>query len=63
MDRGRIPRWLWMGAERVIDESLAAARRGGPVVVVPGTRYKVIVFLLRHFSWVLAPLRGRHRRD
>lgn len=63
MDRGRIPAWLWMGAERVIDESLAAARAGGPVVLVPGKRYKAIVFLLRYGAWIVAPLKARHRRD
>ncbi|MBI2796252.1 MAG: SDR family oxidoreductase [Gemmatimonadetes bacterium] len=62
-DRGRIPAWLWMSAESVIDTSLAQAARGGKTVCIPGAKYKVIVWLLRNFSWVLAPLRGRHRRD
>ena len=62
-DRGRIPAWLWMSAESVIDTSLAQAARGGSPVCIPGLKYKLIVFLLKNFSWVLAPLRGRHRRD
>ncbi len=62
-DRGNVPTWLWMSAERVIDDSLAAVAARGPVVVVPGKRYKLIVWLLRYFAWVLAPLKGRHRRD
>ena len=62
-DRGNVPKMLWMSAERVIDESLAAATAGGPVVVVPGTRYKLIVWALKYAAWVLAPLRKGHRRD
>ena len=62
-DRGNVPSWLWMSAERVIDESLAAAAAGGPVVVVPGKRYKALVWGIRHMAWALAPLRNRHRRD
>jgi short-subunit dehydrogenase len=46
-DKGEIPRALWMDAERVVRESLAALERGGPVVYVPGKRYRAIVALLR----------------
>ena len=62
-DRGNVPTWLWMSAERVIDESLAAARVGGPVVVIPGKRYQLLVWLSKYVGWMLKPLQQRHRRD
>lgn len=43
-----IPPWLWLDADFVVRESLEAAFRDGPVVVIPGRRYRVIVWLLRH---------------
>ncbi len=52
MAMGGIPRFAWLTAEQVVDASLAALARGGPVTVVPGVRYRAVVALLRH-----APLR------
>jgi hypothetical protein len=61
--RKGIPSWAWLSADRVVDESLAqAAARGGPVCV-PGKRFKLIVFFLKHAMWVLGGLRQRYRRD
>lgn len=62
-DRGRIPAWLWMSADYVVDTSLAQAARGGDTVCVPGWQYKVIVFALRYLSWAIGPLQRRYRRD
>ena len=53
---GGIPRLAWLTPERVVDASLAALARGGPVTVVPGGRYRAAVALLR-----LAPLRALSR--
>lgn len=62
--KSHIPSWLWMSAERVVDDSLAAMRRGGPVVVIPGMRYKAIVAALRHAPrWMIRRGTGRYRRD
>jgi uncharacterized protein len=63
VDKTRQPGWMWMDAERVVVESLAAMRRGRPVVVIPGRRYRVIVFLLRWLPrWVRVWLiRGSRR--
>jgi short-subunit dehydrogenase len=61
--RKGIPGWAWLSAERVVDESLAQARSRGAVVCVPGKRFKLIVFLLKHAMWVLGGLRQRYRRD
>lgn len=62
-----IPRPLWMTPAAVVDASLRAADRGGPVTVIPGLRYKVLIAVvrllpLRWFSFVIrrAP-RGRAR--
>jgi short-subunit dehydrogenase len=46
-DVGEVPRWMWMPAERVVETSLRSLERGGPVVCIPGTRYKLVVLLLR----------------
>ncbi len=61
--RTGIPAWAWLPAERVVDESLAQAAARGRVVCVPGKRFKLIVFLLRHAMWVLGGVRQRYRRD
>jgi short-subunit dehydrogenase len=47
-----VPRFLWLTADAVVEASLRAADRGGPVTVIPGLHYKLIVAALRH-----APLR------
>ena len=38
---------LWLSAEYVVDRSLASLDRGGPVVCVPGLRYKLLVAAIR----------------
>lgn len=48
----RVPAALWMTPEAVVDASLRALARGGPVTVVPGLGYRAAVALLRR-----APLR------
>jgi uncharacterized protein len=42
VDRNKIPKWLWMSAESVVDASLAGLDRR-KLVVVPGRRYQWIV--------------------
>ena len=61
--RKGIPGWAWLPADRVVDESLEQARARGPVVCVPGKRFKLIVFLLKYAPWMLGSLRQRYRRD
>ncbi len=46
MDRTRIPKSLWMPADFVVGESLAALGRG-ELFVVPGWRYKGLVALMK----------------
>lgn len=59
MTMSRVPRFLWLDADKVVDEGLAALRRNA-VVGVPGVRYKAIVALSRHLP--LAGLRLMARR-
>jgi uncharacterized protein len=47
VDVGEVPRWMWMPAERVVETSLRNLERGGPVVCIPGLRYKLMTLLLR----------------
>jgi len=44
-----------------VRESLDAIFGGGPVVVVPGKRYQLIVLALRYLpQWVRRTLQGRY---
>jgi short-subunit dehydrogenase len=64
VDKTRQPKWMWMDAERVVHESLAAMRRRRPVVVIPGLRYRLIVLLLRWLpKWIQNGLSRSYRRD
>jgi uncharacterized protein len=47
-DAGTRPRLLWMSAEAVVQTSLRDFDRGGPVVCVPGLRYRLLLGAL-HF--------------
>jgi hypothetical protein len=47
VDVAEVPRWMWMPAERVVEISLRSLERGGPVICIPGIRYKLMVLLLR----------------
>jgi len=52
MDKRTVPGWMWMDAGRVVDLSLAAIERDGPVVYIPGLKNKLIatfVRMLPHF--------------
>ncbi len=56
-----IPAWLWLDAEFVVRESLDAAFRDGPVVVIPGRRYRLIVAGLRHMpQWLRGLMQKRY---
>jgi uncharacterized protein len=47
LDVREIPGWMWMPASRVVETSLRNLERGGPVICIPGFRYRLLVFLLR----------------
>jgi short-subunit dehydrogenase len=56
MDRKLIGDSLWMGAAEVVAASLVGLERG-TLVVVPGWRYKLVVFLMKHAPrWLLDPI-------
>jgi short-subunit dehydrogenase len=64
IDRGKMPKWMWLPAERVVDESLAQAARLGHTVCIPGTRYKLIVFLIKYLpEWVKSGARGKYGKS
>ena len=46
MDRKIVPKFAWMSPDRVVSTSLKALPRG-PVIVVPGWQYRLIVCLAR----------------
>lgn len=45
MDRSRVPSWLWLRADFVVEESLRGFDRRA-LFVVPGWRYKLLVWML-----------------
>src|SRR6202030_2793687 len=53
MDRGRIPKSLWMSADFVVEKSLRGFDRGD-LVVIPGWRYRLLVGFLKTVpgSWM-----------
>ncbi len=62
MDRKLIPSSLWLRAEDVVAESLAGLEHG-KLFVIPGWRYRVAVFLLKHMPrWLLNPIAVRQQR-
>ena len=46
-DKRSIRGALWLSADYVVDRSLASLDRGGPVVCIPGLRYKLLVAAIR----------------
>lgn len=64
VDKGRMPAWLWMTADRVVAQSLSAMRAKRPTVVIPGRRYLWIVLVARYApKWLIRLITGRYRRD
>ena len=61
-DTEEIPGWMWMPAAKVVSASLTNLRRSGPVICVPGLRYKMIIMLLRLVPRRLIAWAGRSRR-
>ena len=47
-DRKTIPAWMWMSADEVVDASLRALDRD-QLLVIPGWRYRLLVFIMRAF--------------
>ncbi|HEY3012020.1 MAG TPA: SDR family oxidoreductase [Gemmatimonadales bacterium] len=62
LDVSHLPAGMWMSAAKVVETSLNGVERGGPVICIPGFRYKMMVLLLRHLPRRLIALLGRARR-
>ncbi len=61
VDRGGIPKFLWLKADFVVDESLRGLDRG-KALVIPDWKYKFAVAMMKHMPGALT--RGvRQRRD
>jgi len=58
MDTRKIPGFLWMKAEDVVEASLKALERG-EVIVIPGWIYKVGAFWMKHLPYALKRRMGR----
>lgn len=43
----RLPTFAWLSAQAVVDHSLRCLDRGGPVVCIPGLRFRLLVGILR----------------
>jgi short-subunit dehydrogenase len=53
-----IPAWLRVPTDKAVREILRAVRRGKPEIVVTG-HGKVLVYISRHFPWLLRFLSAR----
>jgi short-subunit dehydrogenase len=61
-DAGRRPKSMWLTAEAVVRASLRQLDRDGPVVCVPGLRYKLLVAAIRLLPRRTIGLLTRRRR-
>ena len=63
-DISHLPGWMWLSPQQVVRASLRNIRHGGPVICIPGFRYKVAVAALRYLprSWLGALARLRAGR-
>lgn len=61
ISKDTIPAFLWLEAERVVRDSLDAAFGDGPVVVIPGRRYRLIVAGLKYMpAWLRGLMQRRY---
>ena len=52
IDLSFLPNWVWLNADRVVDDCLAKTR-SGRVVIIPSLRYKIFTFLIRRIPLFL----------
>ena len=60
MDRGLVPKFLWLRADYVVEQSLRDLERGR-VISIPSVRYKLVVGMLRIMPQWLMNRMGRKR--
>jgi short-subunit dehydrogenase len=63
-DRTRIPEWLWMTSEEVVEQSLKALS-GKKVIFIPGVKNRILVWLMKNpmISRVLRKVMARKKRQ
>lgn len=60
----KLPDYLWLDAKDVVADTLRAMSASKPkVILVPGTQYKVIVFINRYLPWLAAILTKRTAKN
>ena len=61
MDKGSVPRWMWLDAQGVVGAALKDLS-AGKAVSIPSLRYKVLAFVARNApSSLVARLAARGR--
>lgn len=53
-EKNRIPKWMWLKADFVVEKSLRCLKKNKPICI-PSLRYKLIVFLVRNslIGWII----------
>jgi len=60
----KLPDYLWLDAKDVVADTIRAMSARKPkVILVPGTQYKVIVFINRYLPWLAAILTKRTAKN
>jgi len=52
IDLSFLPNWVWLDADRVVDDCLAKTR-SGRAIIIPSLRYKITTFLMRRIPLFL----------
>jgi hypothetical protein len=56
----KLPDYLWLDAKDVVADTIRTMSTSKPkAIVIPGTQYKVIVFINRYLPWLAAILTRR----
>jgi uncharacterized protein len=63
LDVSDVAAWMWMPVAKVVETSLRTLERRGPVICIPGLRYKLLVLLLRFIPrGLIGRVTGRRAR-
>jgi short-subunit dehydrogenase len=62
VDRTKIPAWLWMTADEIVDASLRGLERN-QTIVIPGWKYRMAASVMRRLPWSIARNLRRPGKD